>query len=296
MKDITIYKHDETLVKDFLQDDYCITTNNINRSLIIHIKNAKELDDLATRLSLYSLDYIENKIYIKLKNHLSNEYFDEKVFKSIYKIEPKYIYFEVLKIIYKEYLKDNETLNLNSFLIFNCKGLEADFYTMGKEYISIYQDEINSNIMSEDKNNSSDLTTQYYSYIQELCKMVDELKEESTTKNLDLTKFEEIHVKIYNNSIILTNKENNSLENQLTDLLALNIINKLNTKDSALKTTMLILVCISLLKTERVIFHTSIQQSLLERILLFLHDSKKINKSLESVSFKKCNGCHLCYY
>lgn len=299
MKTINIYNSNDDLEKNFLEDKFKNIKRSNDNSISITLNSFNDLSELALRLSMYSVHYIESNTLTKLKKHLSKGYFDEEIFNQIQNQDFKYIYVDPLTIIYTEYLKDNTILDLESFLVFNCRGLEKDFFKLTEEYLQIYKYELSSNsiaIKGVSKNNDEEISTQkYYSYIKELHDIICRLKDESTMKEIDYKRFDTIHITNHNEKIILTDSNNNPIENYIETILDLNMSDKFKNNDTALKKTMFILACISILNTSTIIFHQSIPKKTLSRILLFLYDSKEINPDLQKINLIKCNGCNLCH-
>lgn len=306
MRKITIQNSETRLLKEFLQEKLSINIlSSTDTTISVNINNFNDIEELSLALAVYSVFYLENKLNNKVSNYLSQDTLNREILSQIQDYYHKYIYIEPIKILYLEYLKDNDFVKTESFITFNCRGIEKDFYKLGKDYIQLYDDEVkganlsntkaldNSTIKSDIDNVNS--ATTYYSYIKELNDMILRIKEECEVNISDYNKFNELQVKANKEQIIITDKQNNQLEDEMDSLLPINITKKINNQDTALKTAIILLTCISVFKTSSIVFHKSIPKLLLSRILLFLYDSKEINTELNNVNLLKCNFCDSCY-
>lgn len=305
MKTINIHNVSDLFIEDFLGDKFANLEKLNKNSISIQLNSESDLSELSLRLAIYTVSFVEEKILTRLKEYLIKRQFNEDTFNQIQNTDFKYIYTPTLIILYKEYLKDNVDLDLESFITFNCRGLERDFFILSKEYLQIYEEELEYNsspiktslVQSITEETYEDVSSiqKYYSYLKEVDGIICKFKDEATRNNIDYKKIDTVHVKIHNEKMILTDSNNRPLENYLEENLSSDIISKLKNNDSALKTTVLILICISIFKTSTIIFHQSIPKKSLSRILLFLYDSKEINPELQSTNLIKCSGCNSCY-
>lgn len=305
MKTINIHNVSDLFIEDFLGDKFANLEKLNKNSISIQLNSESDLSELSLRLAIYTVSFVEEKILTRLKEYLIKRQFNEDTFNQIQNTDFKYIYTPTLIILYKEYLKDNVELDLESFITFNCRGLERDFFILSKEYLQIYEEELEYNSspiktslgqsITEETYEDVSSIQKYYSYLKEVDGIICKFKDEATRNNIDYKKIDTVHVKIHNEKMILTDSNNRPLENYLEENLSSDIISKLKNNDSALKTTVLILICISIFKTSTIIFHQSIPKKSLSRILLFLYDSKEINPELQSTNLIKCSGCNSCY-
>lgn len=305
MKTINIHNVSDLFIEDFLGDKFANLEKLNKNSISIQLNSESDLSELSLRLAIYTVSFVEEKILTRLKEYLIKRQFNEDTFNQIQNTDFKYIYTPTLIILYKEYLKDNVELDLESFITFNCRGLERDFFILSKEYLQIYEEELEYNSspiktslgqsITEETYEDVSSIQKYYSYLKEVDGIICKFKDEATRNNIDYKKIDTVHVKIHKEKMILTDSNNRPLENYLEENLSSDIISKLKNNDSALKTTVLILICISIFKTSTIIFHQSIPKKSLSRILLFLYDSKEINPELQSTNLIKCSGCNSCY-
>ena len=307
MKQITIKCNNNIdLLKCFLQTNLeSANLHFLENDIIVYLNNKNQLETLSLTLAIFCIDKIETDLLDKIAKTIPKETYNHKVFLQIQDFYRKFLYIEPFKILVLEYLKKNDILNIDSFLTFNCRGIQKDFYNLGKDYIQLYSHEVNNQKISAPLIGAEnarlntdgafvDSTVAYYSYIVELNEMILKLKNESNISKLDYKKFNEIHLKAHKGVLTLTDNGNDIIESYIDEILPVRVVNALNGKDVALRMAIILLTCISVLKTSCIVFHKTIPQEILSRILLFLYDSKEVNKELESVNLLKCNSCDLC--
>lgn len=306
MKNIAIITNENlSTISDFIMQinkNLKVTAdkNKINISL-----KADQIDDLITGVAIYILSDLHKTLVEKLATFLNCTQ-DDTIINSICNTERYNPYIEPLKILLKEHLKNNTEIYLESFVRFNCRGLQQEFYKFGQDYISIYNSEINNNNHFLEKTSKKqntlksdlvDSSIAYYHYIQELneifIKIADKLH--STSLGINYNDFENIHVKVINNQVSLVDNNNVNVQILIEDIIPFEITDENVYNNETLRLTILLLLCIIVFKTNTVVFHKSVKEDIVAQILLYLNDSKDTNEVIEDINLFKCNGCDFCY-
>lgn len=306
MKHISIITNENlAIISDFIMQinknlKVKVDTNKINISL-----KAENIDDLTTGIAIYILSDLHKTLVAKLAVFL-NCTNDDTILNSICNKERYNPYIEPLKILLKEHLKNNTEIYLESFIRFNCRGLQQEFYKFGQDYISIYNSEINNNNHFLDKASKKqntlksdlvDSSIAYHHYIQELneifVKIADKLH--STPLGINYNDFENIHLKMINSQVSLVDNNNVNIQILIEDIIPFEITDESVYNNETLRLTILLLLCIIVFKTNTVVFHNSVKEEVVAQILLYLNDSKDTNEAIEDINLFKCNGCDFCY-
>lgn len=306
MNQIAIKNNDIQLLEAFLKEKFSETSIKVkDNEIIVNLKDKIDKERLSLVLAVFITNSVEQEFIDKLKSAISKDKYNKNVFYDIQDEYKKFLYIEPIQILVIEHFKNNNKIDLESFTIFNCRGLKNEFFDFGKDLLQLYLEEFKNRDFSisrektffsnkEEGALSIDSAITYYSYIKELNDLIFKLKEESNIKKLDYKRFNEVHVKTNGNKIVLTDNENKIIDNELEGVLPINIINNLQGGDEILKVAITLITYISILNTSCVVIHKSIPNEMINRILLYLYDSREVNPELFNVNLLQCNKCNMC--
>lgn len=270
----------------------------------------KSFSKITTSLAVYILIDLHQLLLKQISKFLKINYTEDSVIKNLCTQERYVSYIEPLKILLTDYFKDNSSLDIDSFILFNCRGLQQEIYKIGQDYISIYQEEKNNQknlITKADENNQEnkfnliDSTIAYQAYFKELNKLFEEFSDKVKVlgEDTDFLNFEHLHLKSIDDEILLVDINNELVENLIRSFLSPTVLystieKELEGVNKTLKIAILMHLCIIAFNTKSIVFHKSVGEDVTTQLLLYLSDSKDTSKFIEEVNLFKCNGCDFC--
>lgn len=305
MNQIAIKINDIKLLEEFLKEKFSETSIEVkDNEIIVKFKDKNDKERLSLALAVFITNSVEQEFIDKLKSAIPKDKYNQNVFYGIQDEYKKFLYIEPIRILILEHFKNNDKIDIESFTVFNCRGLKQEFFNFSKDLLQLYLEEFKNRDISMKKNEKSpssnkdalsvDSAITYYSYIKELNDLIFKLKEESNIKKLDYKRFNEVHVKTDGKKIVLTDNNNRIIDDELEGVLPISIVNNLQGGDEILKVAITLITYISILNTSCVVIHKSIPDEMINRILLYLYDSREVNPELFNVNLLQCNKCSMC--
>lgn len=284
----------EWLLKSSGFKSKCIDINTIN----VDVSN-KCLNLFIKNISLFISTICYKDSYKKyLKTKLSS--IEERVIEKIATIDVenndnKLYMVENISILLKEYFKNNDTLCLDSFLIFNATGFSKDIAFLAQMYCDSYDDEMGNYFFYNEKNGSDFDDKQTNMEIEDLLEFEHIVRNTSEEINLpeDIMNIRRIDLLDKNNKLILLADETKKLE-----LSTLKKILCIDEGDDIIDDVTLIYIlvgCIALFDIEQVVIHRNINKNRFEYFLRNLLLLKEFGAFTNTKIFKcKEGNCPKC--
>lgn len=267
----------------------------------IKIHKNKHDDDINTALAIYILNLLHKKLITKVSGYLNNEV-DVDLIKRLCSFERYSIYIEPLKVLLKQHFKGNNTITLESFIKFNCRGLEKEIHRIGQDCIAVHIAEADNNNSifkktMDNQNNSTidmiDSSITYQDYLKRLNELFIEINSEIEFLE-SATSIDNVHIKQVNGRVSLVDENDVNIERTIDEYTGFPISEEIEGINETLRLTVVLLACIVILKTKTIVFHKSADKNIITQIIVYLSDSRNYNSIIDTVNLFKCDGCDFC--
>lgn len=268
---------------DLLRKENIELVSSTEEYIEVNIQNEKEFELLCRAISLFLVHKgLEEDVVNKL---IKKGYFEEFVENLLYEESEnirKLIYFvNLTEPLVAVYFKKINTLNIDSFLLFNMKGFKEELEQLVKKL-----DKALSNKKSEQSDNDE----------QGIQEILGVLRKRMVDSGLELENFRELHIFQERESLIYKNKDGICLDNNfLLETMGSFLEFELKEPVEGMDLLEDILLCsafIQIFDVNKVVIHESVAKESKDALMFHLNSYKKeMNKRMKVVM---CNGCKIC--
>lgn len=273
---------------------------NQEKLLKINITDKDNIDVFYTQLSVFIFSTIESKLITKIRGLFGKNKIQSLSLENIIEEDFFTIYINPIKILIKEHFKYSSSMNIESFINFNCRGLRKELNSRYNDYIILFNQESNNQSYFNDNSNknSKEMNSSIANYkdLKTLNFIFEELKPTILSK-IDSELIEDcniVHVRNRNSKIELISNKNRDLIKEIYSLVTSDALSELENSNIDIKIFTYILFCIVIFESKQVIFHKSIPDEVTSQTLLYLYEISYINERINKVNFLKCKGCTTC--
>lgn len=271
-----------------------------DKLLKINITDKDNIDVFYTQLAIFIFSTIESKLITKIKDLFGKNEIQSLSLENTIEEDFFTIYINPVKILIKEHFKYSKSMNIESFITFNCRGLKKELNSRYNDYIVLFNQESNNQhyFNNNTNKNAKEITSSIDNYndIKTLNLIFEELKPNILSK-IDKMLLEDcnvVHARKRSGKIELISSKNNNLIKEIYSLVTPDVLTELENSDIDIKMFTYILFCITILESKQVIFHKSIPDEVTSQILLYLYEISYMNECINKVNFLKCKGCTTC--
>ena len=253
----------------------------------ITIENDEQFNDFV-RIVAEHLSYFCNEEFLK-KALLKKKKPDEEI-QQILQLQKERIgysdyFFKNTQVLLKEYLKNNNQIYLESFALFNMKGVKQEIEQMVEDL---------EFVMNFDEDFFDFAGIDVLESPEEIFEVI---KSQINEMGLEMEKIEELNIYENNGNLVIKDINRNIIDNNylLTEfgvVLDIELDSNANKEDFKIQEAILFLLCvINVFGVSKLVVHKTVRESTLKLLKENMTDFKALNKDIKIEYCKGCSDC-----